>query len=76
MNGKPDQKPDIKTEKPKEIKLTITVLADPTIGSMDIRGFNIEPADIMSIEDIGRLLGQNVAVFLMRKTKPASNIKV
>jgi len=59
-----------------EIKINLTVLANLKEKRFDFKEFSIEPDDELSIADIGTLLGQNVAGFLMQNMKPSSNVKI
>ena len=73
---KPRNRSNPTKDGPIEIKISLTLLADKKEKKIDIRGFDIEPSDELSIADIGTLLGQNVVAFLMQNMKPVSNIKV
>lgn len=53
----------------------IKVIWNPQQKTLDIRGFNIDPADQLTIGHIGNLLGDNVVSYILGKTKPEANLE-
>lgn len=61
--------------KPKEIDLHVKVIADPETKTLSIVGFSADPADELTIAEIGQILGQNPVAYIISMTKSPANIK-
>lgn len=75
MNKIPRKRSNPSKKDEVEINICLKVVANPEVGSLDIRGFSIEPENELTIGEIAGLLGNVVATFIVNKTKAPSKIQ-